>query len=131
MADWYTECTANDVLTVCRPKADLLVKALSQSEDSNYFHGFTADLRVHANSKQVDVFLYAKNDMDLDGFSDDVLRLIGKTIEAAGRDFLEFGVIYLCNVMRPGTCWGSGFRIYTDGSIVWSRVVWPEYKKEE
>ena len=138
MADYYNQCTAENALKVSKEDYKVFMDEHNQTLELS---GFSAEydedhemLYFYSEGEGFSPSLdYDDNFLDDPDFHDGIAEEksltmwvdLGKLIEKAGEEYLEFGVAFVCSKALPGSFGGTAFRVLTSGEILWAERTWP------
>lgn len=126
MANYYTNCTANNVIPCSEDDFQkleelLAVKDMAADEEDENSHGMTASL-FEGNLHMFDDCGSA----EVEELGREVLGHIALILRKAGLDRWEFGMSFTSDKSRPGSNGGDAFVITDAGKMIWQNHTWPE-----
>lgn len=122
MSYYYSPITAEDVLyRVTRQQYESAKFAL-HADTPEWSHDF--ELTYHEDAETL--FIHTGPNGTIDDVPDKFWNIIGAMLKERGLPYLEFGQAMYCDTPYPGSCWGTAFRVYPDGTIKHPNVIWPD-----
>lgn len=125
MANNYSIVTAEDLIPCGSEDGKLLEQIFSM--DGPDYHGLSAEYCADYGG----VFIFAEECGNVDELPEHALAMIGKLLKKANLPYIEFGVAFTCDKIRPGSHGGTRFRIDDEGRIVDPILTWPSKRNQD
>jgi hypothetical protein len=125
MTDYYTSMAAVNLIK-CSKEDCLEFARFLKMELENEGTELCLQSEYRDDGEQRGLFIFSKDFFSLDELDDNqkVRNEIGRLIERAGEEYVEFGIANTASAMVPMGVDGGSFRIYKDGEIVYPEQKW-------
>ena len=115
MSDYYSIATAQ-VAVPCseagfQELGKLITEEVLDEGGEPAFHGYTVEYH------DGEVYLFGEDSARESYLPKRFLAGLGQVLKEVGMPFLEVGVAFVCNKLRPDSHGGTRFRIYKDGTL--------------
>lgn len=119
MTNYASPATAEIAVPMSEDEFNGLGEMLARAGEEDRFHGLSSEWDGGGG------YFYAEEGLSIEELPEDFLKTLGGYLTRASLPYLEFGVAYTCDKMRPGSHGGTFLRIMPDGSIAAPELVWP------
>jgi hypothetical protein len=128
MANYYTLMAADRCVPCTRAQFNKLKKILETVAEANdQYPGLDMEYWDKAEDpNDYGVYITSDESFNSDDLPEAFSKALGKLIEAAEMPFLQVGLAYTCDKLRPQSHGGDNARFYPDGSFVYRKCLWPE-----
>jgi len=126
MSNYNTFITAENVLKCSKKDFNALSKIWEpKGYDEDGFELESSGLNLSFDAGEKTLYIYSdEGSGDIERLPAEALTKLGQIIEAAGAEYLEFGIAHVCDRPRPGSAGGGAFRVYSDGTVKYPARVW-------
>jgi hypothetical protein len=121
MSNSYTLCTATRCVPCTKAQASGLNDLLEAHQAADLYPGFEIEW-----DKKDGAYFVTSDSSTIDDLSEEFLKAFGALIGAADLPYLEVTYACTCDKLREDSHSGGAFRIYPDGRLVDSVLVWPD-----
>ena len=83
------------------------------------------DFCMEVECQECKAFIYAEHYFDDECLTQEVCNVIGWLLSISGQQYLEFGYSQTASKLVMQSHGGGVFRIYSNGKLVWPKIVWP------
>lgn len=120
MANHYSIVTAEDMIPCSKEDGELLEQILAT--DGPDFHGFSAEYYPDAKG----VFIFAEECGCVEDLPESAFEHIAKLLKKSELPYIQFGMAFTCDKVRPNSHGGTNFRINDKGQIIDPILTWPK-----
>lgn len=120
MANSYFVVTAEEEVKCSKKEHKALIDLINEQEDEG---DVSCGLSFEYDDKTKGMYIFSDESANPDDLSKEALEMIGKMIKKSGKKYLELGYANYCDRPRMGSAGGGAFRIYPNGEMVFSKMV--------